>query len=169
MNYKDPILKRIIDVLNEKGPNALKNRYGFGDPAIIQKSQLIKPRCYLSYDKISVTDSAMGMIETEATILINVVYDMTRDFGQGDNSWSHMSIAEIAAGRNESMKLNEDSILGALRKNDLTLPNFGKLHIDIGSETEVEFGSNNRNKGLVTSEAIVKINIKFEELRNDSI
>lgn len=164
--YKDPILKKLIEILDERGPRELKGRYGYGDPGVIQRSQLARPRCFLSYEQQVLTDSAMGMVETNATVLINVVYDMSRDFGQGENAWSHMSVAELVSGRDESMKLRNDTIIGALRKNEHLALDFGQLYIDLGDGTEVEFGLNNRDKGLVTSEAVVKINVKFEEVRD---
>ena len=48
--YVDPILKQIKDILEKDGPAILRGRYGYGDPVVINKSQLTRPMAFISFD-----------------------------------------------------------------------------------------------------------------------
>lgn len=164
--YKDPILQRIKEVLQEDGPKELKDRYSFGDPGAVNKADVQQPRCFISYDVQNVQDSASGELQTTANIVVNVVYDMTRDHGQGMDNFSHMSVVNLTAGRDENFALREDSILGALRKNQDMTDNddMRQLYIDVGTPTVVEFDALPRNHGLVTAEGVVRFTVIANQL-----
>lgn len=164
--YKDPILVRIREVLEKDGPRELVGRYSFGDPGAVNKSDVEQPRCFISYDTQSVQDSATGMIQTVSNIIVNVVYDMTRDHGQGMDNYSHMSVVELVTGRTDDFALRTDSIVGALRKNqDMSDDDdMRQLYIDVGTPTEVEFDALPRNHGLVTAEGIVHFTVISNQL-----
>lgn len=167
VKYVDPILQKIKEILDKEGPVALRGRYGFGDPVIINKSQLAKPLAFLSYgDDYEVHDSAGGEIETNATVNVCVVVDMTKDFGQGMNARSHLELVELVAGRNKDMTLKRNSVLGALRANE---DPGERLWIDAGTQTTIEFDATPRDKGLVTAEAVVRFTVKHSQFRPDLI
>ncbi len=163
--YVDPILKKIKEILDKEGPTVLRGRYGYGDPVVVNKSQLAKPLAFLSYDTdYEVHDSAGGEIETNATVALCVVVDMTKDFNQGMDVRSHLELIELVAGRNDDMTLRDDSLLAALRANE---DPGDRLWIDAGTQTTIEFDAVPRDKGLVTAEAIIRFTVKHSQFRPD--
>ncbi len=165
--YKDPILNRIKEILDRDGPKELKGKYGIGDPGVVNKSQL--PMCFISYEAQSLIDSTSAEWQSTLPIIVNVVYDMSRDFGQGLNATSHSSLIELVCGRNDDFTIRDDSILGALRKNqDMTAEgDTYQLFIDVGTPTDIDFDYQNRNKGLVTAEAVVRFRVITSQLRTE--
>lgn len=165
--YVDPILGKIKEILDRDGPEDLKGRYGFGDPVVINKSQLAQPLAFLTYDTdYEVHDSAGGEIETNAVVNLCVVVDMSRDFNQGTNARSHLELIDLVAGRKDDMTFKRNSILGALRANE---DPGERLWIDAGTQTTIEFDAVPRDKGLVTAEAIVRFTVKHSQFRPDLI
>lgn len=165
--YKDPILTRIKEVLDRDGPKELKGRYGFGDPGQVNKSQLAQPMAFISYEDQSFMDNTSAELESTLPVVINVVVDMTKDFGQGLDAYSHMQVTNIACGRNANFSLREDSIVGALRKNqDLSKTEDDlQLYLDPQTPTRVEFDYQNRDKGVVTAEALIHFTVTNDQLR----
>lgn len=163
--YIDPILKKVKDILDKDGPAVLRGRYGYGDPVVVNKSELSKPIAFISYDTdYEVHDSAGGEVETNAIVAICVVVDMTRDFNQGMDVRSHLELVDLVAGRNVDLTLKKTSIMGALRANE---DPGERLWIDAGTQTTIEFDAVPRDKGLVTAEAIVRFTVKHSQFRPD--
>ena len=163
--YVDPILKQIRDILEKDGPEILRGRYGYGDPVVINKSQLTRPMAFISFDNdYEVHDSAGGEIESNMAIVLCVVVDMTKDFNQGTDARSHLELVELVAARHDDMTLRKDSIIGALRANQ---DPGDRVWIDAGEETTVEFDATPRDKGLFTAEAIVRFKVKYAQFRPD--
>lgn len=162
----DPILSRIIKLLNEHGPKELKGRYGIGDPGVINKSQLQKPMAFVSYETQEFSMSSAFELGNRLPIAIDVVVDMTKDFGQGLNAYSHSSVIEFAAGRNKDFSVREDSVVGALRSHQDMTENDDdlQLFLDVETPTRVEFDYQNRDKGLVTAEAVVHFTVGVNQL-----
>lgn len=160
--YSDPILLKIIEVLERDGPEELIGRYGTSDPGVINKGELSKPMVFVTFEHQDVEDYAAGELQSTMPVLINVVCDMTRDFGQGLNASAHMKATGLAIGRDPvTFAISDNSIVGALRKNQQLAPN---LSIDIGAVTKVEPDAVNRSKGLVTSEMLIRTTITHEQL-----
>ena len=155
--YRDPILVKIRDTLNQFGPKQLKDRYYFGDPIVVNQSLL--PVCFISYDKQTITDVTMSELESRLPVVLNVVYDMKRDMMQAlDNIEGHMSLVDIIVGRNSDYSLKKDSILGALRAHQDLDTN---LWIDVGSSSEADFGvgPEKRGPGIYTAEGVLRIQV----------
>lgn len=163
--YQDPVLAKIRDVLNAFGPQTLKNRYGFGDPLVVNQSEL--PMAFISYDTQEIGDFTSAELQSAMHIVINVVYDLKRDFGQGlSNVESHMSIVDFLSGRNPDYSLKTDSIIGALRAHqDLDT----KLWIDVGTLSEVDYGVGleKRGPGIYTAEGVLRFTVINHQIRPD--
>lgn len=165
--YVDPILKMIVAILDKDGPADLKGRYGYGDPVVVNKSQLTKPIAFVSFDtEYSVSDTASAEIGSDMPIVIDVVTDMTRDFGQGLNAKSHLELIRLVCGRNDDLTLMKDSIIGALRANQ---DPGQRVWINAGERTTVEFEGTPRDKGLVTAEALVRFTVKHSQFVPDLV
>lgn len=164
--YKDPILERIKKVLNEHGPAELKGRYGIGDPGVVNKSQLSKPMAFISYENINIAVDTNAEDKSSLPIVIDVVYDMTKDFGQGLNAFSHLSVVEYVYAQNPDFTIKDDCIVGVLREHsDLTENEDSiQLFLDLQEPMRVEFDYQNRDKGLVTAEAVVHFTVSKNQL-----
>lgn len=168
INYEDPILNQVISVLNEFGPLELKNRYGTGDPGIINKSELMKPMVFLSFNDAQVSDASSSHLKVSGTIVINVVHDMTKDFGQGLKAKSHNAVVGLLMGMvfdtERGYYIRDNTIVGAIRMNQDM--GYG-LRIDLGSTSNIDFDAMTRNKGLVTTEGVLEIRASVEFLRSE--
>ena len=154
--YNDPILAAIIKVLDEHGPAELRGRYGTGDPAIVSKSQVAKPMAFITYSGHRVGEPTNSGLRITGTLSINLVVDMTQDFGQGKDAKSHMTLVGLMIGMYEGddgmIKLRADSIVGALRSHQHLGNN---LRLSLGEDDEIDYDAMTRGKGIVTSEAVL--------------
>jgi hypothetical protein len=166
-NYEDPILNNIIKVLDKDGPKDLVGRYGTGDPAIVNKAQLKKPMAFLSFDNARVGDESSSHLKFTATLIINLVDDMTKDFGQGLQAKSHNTIVGLMAGmafdEDNGYYIRDDTVVGAIRKNQ----DMGHgLRIDMGDTSNIDYDAMTRNKGLVTTEGVLEIHVTVSFLKS---
>lgn len=161
-NYKDPIAEAIKKVLNDHGPALLKGRYGTGDPAVMSKSQLAKPMAFITFEGHSIGEPSNSHLQITGSIVINLVTDMTQDFGQGLDAKSHMSLVDLMVGMTfdgDDYYLKPDSIVGTLRSHhDL---GHGLL-LSLGQNDEIEYDAMTRGKGIVTSEAVLRTTATIE-------
>lgn len=166
--YRDPILVKIRDILNQDGPKKLKDRYYFGDPIAVNVSNL--PACFISFDRQQISNADNSHLESNMSVVFNVVYDHKRDLMQAfDNIESHMSVVDIIEGRHDEKDPNpyairKDTILGALRLHE-DLGN--NLWIDVGTTSDAEYGVGvgKRGPGIYTAEGIVRIQVKQHQLK----
>ncbi len=158
-HYHDPILNELRDLLEKHGPKDLKGKYYLGDSMVVEKAKL--PMCFITYEKQEVVDDASHSIETHATILINVAYDLTKDFGgQNKQSSSHMALNRYLCGRDEQNNLLEDSILAVLRK----FEDHSKLRIELGSTSQIEYGYGERGQNVFTNEAVLRTTVRTRQI-----
>ena len=154
-DYKDPILEAIIKVLNDHGPALLKGRYGTGDPVTVSKSQLKRPMAFLTFEGHTVSEPTNSHLQITGSLGINLVTDMTQDFGQGLDAKSHMSLVGLMIGMEldgDFYRLKPDSIVGALRSHQ----DLGHgLRLSLGQADEIEYDAMSRGKGIVTTEAML--------------
>lgn len=165
INYKDPILQAIIKVLDADGPAILRGRYGTGDPVVVNKSQLTKPMAFISFEGQTVAESTSGHLKLTGNIVINLVNDMTKDFGQGLDAKSHMALVGLIIGmefdEEHGYYMRKDSIVWALRKNQ----DMGHgLRINLGNMDDIDYDAMSRGKGIVTTEGVLNITASVEFL-----
>lgn len=161
MQYEDPILAKLRNLLNEHGPKDLRNKYYLGDPMVVDKSSL--PMCFISYERQSVIDDASYSIETHSTVLINVAYDLTRDFNSmAKRSGSHMALVKMICGRDSKNKLLPETILSVLRQ--FQDEQSDELIIDLGSQTEIEYVVSERGGSVFTNEALIRFTVRTRDM-----
>jgi hypothetical protein len=128
--YRDPIIALIISLLNTSGPASLKNKYYHGDPVIVNKSLL--PACFISKDTTSFGNESTSEDLVRMPLVINVVYDLTRDFNQAfDNVNSASAVYEMLEARNPDYSLRQDAIVAVLRHNQQIAPH---LYINLDKD-----------------------------------
>lgn len=160
MTYEDPILAKIRDMLDAHGPKELRGRYYLGDPMIINKSDL--PRAFISYERQDVVDDASHSIETHSIVVIDVAYDLTKDFNRSArHSGSHTALAKVICGRDENYKLLDNTVLAVLRRFQDSQDD--ALRIDLGTPTQVEYVVDERGNNVFTNEALVRFVVRTHE------
>lgn len=159
-NYEDPILVKVRDLLNTYGPNELKNKYFLGDPMLVNKSDL--PMAFISYEKHDIIDDASHSIETHSTVIIDVAYDLTKDFNRASKtSGSQMALVRIICGRDENYRLLDDTILAVLRRFQDSQDD--SLIIDLGNSAQIEYVIGERGSSVFTNEALIRFTVRSRE------
>lgn len=161
--YRDPVIAKIIAVLNASGPVKLKNRYFQGDPVVVAKSQL--PAVFISKDKTNIGNDTVSEDFSRMPMVLNVVYDLTRDFGQAfDNIDSATAVYEMLEARNPDYSLRSDSIAAVLRHNQQL---DAHLYIDFDKDLELDYGVSigKRGDGIFTVEGVCKFEVYGYQLQ----
>ena len=164
--YEDPILRRIVNLMNQYGPKKLRGRWSIGDSLAVPKGLL--PHAFVAYDAENISDIAAGELRVNAIVTISVAVDMTREINTPtDRSDAHEQVVEfISAKDTNSYQLKPDSILGALRAHqDLDLAR--NVYIEVGSETTIEYGVGleKRGPGIVTAEGVITFQITHDQVK----
>jgi hypothetical protein len=161
--YRDPFITKLISVFNAEGSPELKNRYFYGDPLQVPKNQL--PACFITRDSTRVTTNTNGEIQTEADIVINAVFDLTRDFNQAfDNITSSNTMYDCFEGRNADYTLKDTSLVYILDKHQSLDTN---LWINLNAPIEPDYGVSieKRGPGIYTVEGVIRITLTHHQLR----
>ena len=162
--YEDPLLRKIVDLMNAHGPKKLRGRWTIGDSLAIPAGLL--PHAFVSYEGESISDIANGMLRNNSVVIISVAVDMKREFNQPtDRSDAHEQVVEfISAKEPATCKIRSDSILGVLRAHqDLDVEH--NIYIEAGSETTVEYGIGleKRGSGIVTAEGVLRFQVTHDQ------
>lgn len=158
MAYTDPVLGTLITIFNAEGPTQLKNRYYEGDPIMIAKGSM--PAVFLTRDKSTVQQVTNMEDEHILSVVINVVTDVTRDWGQAFNKISSMSdVWDFIEGRNSDGTLKITSLAYILRRYQTLAP---KTWINLKRAIELDYGVGIEKRGpsIYSVEGIMKIEIR---------
>lgn len=163
--YEDPILRKILDLMNTEGPKALRGRWSIGDSLAIPKN--ILPHGFIAYDSENVFDIAGGTLRDNANVVISVAVDMTRELQvPTDRSDAHEMIVEFMAKKDKNtLEFDKNSIIGALRSHQ-ELDMAHNLWIEVGTQSSVEYGVGleKRGAGIVTAEGVLRFQISHDQL-----
>lgn len=159
-NYEDPILAKMQDLLNTYGPDELKNKYYLGDPMLVNKSDL--PMAFISYEKHDIIDDASHSIETHSTVIIDIAYDLTKDFNRASKtSGSQMALVKMICGRDENYRLLDNTILSVLKRFQDSQDD--SLIIDLGDSAQIEYVVGERGNSVFTNEALIRFTVRSRE------
>jgi len=165
MVYQDPVLAKLVGLLNAEGPSELKNRYFFGDPLVVPRSQL--PAVFITKDQTRIDEGSNAEDESRMVVVLNVVYDLTRDFNQAFNDInSANTLYDVVEGRNADYTLKPTSLAYILREHQ-ALDQPHNLWINHDTPLEPEYGVtvNKRGEGVYTVEAVLRIMVVHQQLR----
>lgn len=162
--YEDPILRKIKEVLDEKGPAELKGRWSIGDSLNIPANSL--PRGFIAYDSTSIDNTSNSTIRSLCSVVISVAVDMKKEFiNSTDRADSHEQVVELIAARNDDFTFTDDCIAGCLMKHqDLDVNQNLWINAD-GGITEIDFGIGveKRGPGIMTAEGLVRIQVAHDQ------
>lgn len=165
--YRDPIIKTLIDKLEEFGPADLVNKYYYGNPIIIGQNEKMLPAGFISFMQSQTVKASTDRDRTINQYEINVCTLIKKDWlNTGRVVQSHMTLLDWIQGRNADMNLKDDSILYVLRKFEV-LDGDNKLYIDLNTATQVRVfpGIEARGPGIFTYEATITFNVIKEQIR----
>lgn len=161
--YSDPILQKIVKLMNEHGPRELEKRWGVGDPIVVSAGSL--PRAFIQYDNAVFSDASNAETNTDSAIVINVVVDMKKEFGSPKNKVeSHEQVVDMIQRRGDDVKISAESIVGCLLKYQDDLGD--KCWVNIGNpiETDYGIGIEKRGPGIMTAEGLVRFTVTHQQI-----
>lgn len=160
--YKDPIITTIIGLFNSYGPPELKNRYFYGDPLQVPKSQL--PAVFITKDGTDISNLTNAEDQAAISLVANVVLDLSRDFNQAfDNIASSNAMYDFMEGRDVNYELKPTSLCYILRKyqslaNNLWINPEQPLRPDYG------IGVEKRGPGIFTVEGVIRFMVLQKQI-----
>jgi hypothetical protein len=164
--YRDPIFQKLIDLLEAEGPEELVGHYVQGDVLRPAKESLPLVTVGKSTTRVG---AASNMEDDQLmAVQLNIIYDYMQDLEQSsDLEVGLTSLYGMCEGRDETTyELSENTIMYVLRKHP-KLDN--DLYISVGPNEEVQIeygmGIQRRGPGIFSVEAIIKFNLRFQQLR----
>jgi hypothetical protein len=157
--YRDPVIQKVIDLLEQHGPSKLKGRYINGDVLLPNKSEL--PLCYVAKDSTTISPATNMEDEHLIALVATVILDFTQDLdGAYDLVAGTPEIYEFCEGRSDDYQLLEETLLYQLRKSQQLDE---KLWIGVGTPVEVSYGIgvDRRGPGSFSVEAVVRFNVRL--------
>lgn len=156
--YKDPVIQKLIDVLNELGPVDLKNKYYHGDVMVPAKSDL--PMVTIAKDRTRITQASDLEDDNIMPLVINVLYDYTADLTNDfDVQAGVTSLYRLVEERDPTnYRLKEGTIAWVLRQKQQLGP---KLFLAVGPnevlDVDYGIGVERRGPGIFSVESVIRI------------
>jgi len=165
--YKDPVIKKYFDLLDQTMPNVFR-RYYYGDPIKIPSSLL--PACIIAKRSTRIGQHNNVEDEHDIRLLLTVITDIRGDIDSEAGSDGLVagvnSLYNIIEGRDENYELKADTILGTLRGNIDVDQELG-LWTDLGEITSADYGMviGKRDPEAWSVEGEVDFIAKFHQIR----
>lgn len=157
--YKDPIISKVIEVLNATGPSKLEGRYIHGDVLLPNKGDL--PICYVTKDQVTAAPANSMEDEHQQLMVATVILDFTGDLNEAYDMVAGVSeLFEMCEARDEQYRLKENSLLYVLRKNQQIDNNFW---LGVGSAVQINYGMGveRRGPGIFSIEATIRFTARL--------
>lgn len=157
--YYDPIITKVIEMLEANGPTKLHGRYVNGDVLLPNKSEL--PMCYITKDQV-LAQPANNMEDEHLQMLVaTVILDFTGDLNEASNIVAGVpDLWQICEGRDENYQLLSDTMLYQLR-NSQQLDD--KMWLGLGTPVQINYGMGieRRGPGIFSIEATIRFTIRL--------
>lgn len=136
-DYRDPIIERVIEALNEGGPSVLQGHYMNGAPEDYQQVEL--PLCYVYRDNTDDGPVTNSEDEIAHRLKAVVVYDRTQDLAQAyDMITGNSSLAMLVEKYDpDTLMLQRDCLLYQIRRGITIGPS---TWMGIKSRTVISYG-----------------------------
>lgn len=168
VQYKDPIVTKLIEKFEEFAFKDLKGKYYYGTPMLIAQNQLNFPAVCISggVESQTYTDTNSSD-ESRMLYTITVMIDMKKEWLSGKNIvGSEQNLHKWLIGRDENMDMLEGSLEYVCRKFHV-LDADKRLYIDLGRETRARIRPNieGRGRGMFLYEGTLEIEIKHNQIK----
>lgn len=157
--YRDPILKAIIDMLEADGPRELVGHYIYGDTLAPAKSAL--PVVSVARDGTRILSDGTMQDRHVTSIVMAVIVDYTTDLNTSfDLSRGTSQLYEFIEARDENRLLKENTLSFALRKNQKLGDNLFISILDDGLMIDYGLGIEKRGSNIFSVEGILRFNVE---------
>lgn len=159
-SYRDPVIDKIIKVLEANGPRVLKGRYMNGDVLNPQKRQL--PLCYIAKDQV-MTQPANNMEDEHLVLLVaTVILDTATNIKDAyDIVQGVPDLWEICEKRDpETYELLPNTLLYQLHNSQQVAH---KFWLGIGTPVQINYGMGveRRGPGIFSIEATIRFTVRL--------
>lgn len=153
--YKDPLLKKIIDLI--KNNNNQIRTYYYGDPVLVPKSVL--PACFVCKDMTSINSETTQEDRHRRSILIKIVVDAQSDFMKSpDQVVGINTLYQICDGLDDNGNPLPSSIAYILRHNQ-NLDSVFTLCLDDPLDIKFPDKLNLRGENLLTLDTEIRFKV----------
>lgn len=157
--YRDPILKALIDKLEAEGPPELVGHYIYGDTLAPNKSDL--PVVSVARDGTNVVSDGTMLDRHVQPIVIALIVDWTVDLDQSfDLTRGTNKLYRLVEERNADFSLKEKTLAYVLRKNQKLADNLFISIRDTGLMIDYGLGVEKRGDNIFSAEGIIRFNIE---------
>lgn len=157
--YRDPILKALIDMLESDGPSELRGHYIYGDTLAPPKSSL--PVVSVARNNTNIRSDGTMQDRHIQPITIAIIYDWTRDLDQSfDLTRGSNALYRLVEERDTDFSIKAGSLAYALRKNQKLGDNLFISINDEGLDIDYGLGVEKRGSNIFSVEGIIRFNLE---------
>lgn len=157
--YRDPILKALIDMLESDGPSELQKHYIYGDTLAPPRSAL--PVVSVARDGTRIVSDGSMQDRHVTAIVMAVIVDYTTDLNTSfDLVKGTSKLYELVEARDTSRNLKVNTLAYALRKNQKLGDNLFISVNDDGLLIDYGLGIEKRGSNIFSVEAILRFNVE---------
>lgn len=160
--YRDPLLQKLIDMLEDEGPPSLRGHYRQGDV-------LAPPRRELPIVSVArqgtVVDSDSTMTDTHTTsIVMAIIVDWTEDLDKSfDLVRGTTTLYELMEERDANYYVKPGTLSYAIRNNDKLDDNLFISIRDEGLRLDYGLGWEKRGTNIFSVEGILRFNLELTQ------
>lgn len=163
-DYRDPIIEKVLEALNDNGPSRLKGNYVNGD--VLVPGRLSLPLCYVARDTTRVAPASSQEDQHTINMVATVIFSATEGWRDAyDNVAATPELYDLCEGRNTDYSLKSDTLLYVLgNRQQLD----AKLWISPpGSDILVNYGLGveRRGPGMFSVEATIRFSVVLHTAR----
>jgi hypothetical protein len=160
--YRDPVLKALIDMLEVEGPTELRGHYIYGDVLMPAKNTL--PCVSVARDATTIrSDGTMQDVHV-TPIVMAVIYDWTVDLDQSfDLTRGTTGLYKLIEERNTDFSIKEGTLSYALRANQKLDDNLFISIRDEGLQIDYGLGWEKRGDNIFSVEGILRFNLELTQ------
>lgn len=159
VEYKDPIIKALITMLESDGPSELVGHYYYGD--ILAPPKSVLPAVSIARDSTRIMSDGTMQDKNFHSFILAIIYDWTQDLNQSfDLSRGTTGLYRLIEERNPDYSLKAGSIAYALRKNQKLGSNLFISINDDGLDIDYGLGIEKRGSNIFSVEGIIRFNVE---------
>lgn len=160
--YRDSIVKKLIDMLEADGPSELVNKYIYGDVLAPPKSEL--PIVSIAKDGLQIVSDGTMQDRHVLSIVMAVIVDWTADLNTSfDLTRGTNKLYELFEGRDSEYRIKANTLSYALRKNQKLDNNLFISVNDNGLNVDYGLGIEKRGSNIFSVEGIARFNLELTQ------
>lgn len=157
--YRDPIITKLIEMLEANGPRELVGHYMYGDTLAPNKADL--PVVAVARDGTNVLSDGTMQDRHVHSFVVSVIYDWTQDLDQSfDLVKGSTALYRLFQEMNDDYSVKEGTLVYALRKNQKLDTNLFISVNDNGLTVDYGLGVEKRGDNIFSVEGVVRFNVE---------